>query len=389
MRVLVVHNRYRSENPSGENAVVDLEIELLREAGAEVAAFQRSSDDIAPLGIRGKVSLAAEPVYSRASVATVDDLIRRFRPEILHLHNPYPLVSPAVLRTAAKLGVATVVTAHNYRLTCANGLFFRDGHDCHDCQRRAVPYPAVTHACYRSSRPQSAVLAASLVAHRTTWRSVDRFIALSPPIRDFLLTYGIPAERIALKPNTVRDPGPTPSEGAGFLFAARLSPEKGVELLIDAWNRHPDGSLGSLRIAGDGPLRDRVESWAKQRGDVVYLGHRTPGDMPGLMREAAVVIVAPIWEDSCPMTAIEAMAIGRPVLATARGGLPFLLGDDGGWLVDGTAAALSAGLASAAAAGIYEGMSARRRYEREFAPDVVTARLLDIYDEAVGHIRGG
>jgi glycosyltransferase involved in cell wall biosynthesis len=384
MRVLVVHNRYRSQHPSGENAVVDLEIELLREAGADVATFQRSSDDIAATNVRGRLSLAAQPVYSRASITAVGDLIRTFRPEVLHLHNPYPLVSPAVLRVAAKAGVATVVTAHNYRLTCANGLFFRDGHDCHDCQRRAIPYPAVAHGCYRDSRLQSAVIATTLVAHRTTWKSVDRFIALSPPIRDFLLTYGIPAERIALKPNAVRDPGPTTSAGAGFLFAARLSPEKGVELLIDAWNRHPEGSLGPLRIAGDGPLRERVRSWAARRSDVAYLGLRPPAEMPSLMREAAVVIVAPIWEDSCPMTAIEAMAIGRPVLATARGGLPFLLGDDGGWLVDGTAAALAAGLASAATAGIYEGMSARRRYEREFAPPATVEALFAIYESACG-----
>jgi glycosyltransferase involved in cell wall biosynthesis len=382
MRVLVVHNRYRSDNPSGENAVVDLEIELLRSAGVEVEAFQRSSDDLQALPTRDRLSLAASPVHSRTSVKQVETVIARFRPDVLHLHNPYPLISPAVLRVASRAGVATVVTAHNYRLTCANGLFFRDGKGCHACERAAVPYPAVVHACYRGSRPQSAAIATSLLAHRGTWKAVDRFVALSPPIRDFLLSYGIPADRIALKANTVRDPGPPAPLGSSFLFAARLSVEKGVELLIEAWSRHPEGSLGELRIAGDGPLRGRVQTWAARRSDVSYLGLRQPSDMPGLMRDAAVVIVAPIWEDSCPMTAIEAMACGRPVLATTRGGLPYLLGSDGGWLVSDNASSVAAGLMVAANATEDDQVRARNRYLREFAPGPTTDALLHAYEAA-------
>jgi glycosyltransferase involved in cell wall biosynthesis len=311
-------------------------------------------------------------------------VIGRFRPDVLHLHNPYPLISPAVLRAASRAGVATVVTAHNYRLTCANGLFFRDGSSCHDCERTAIPYPAIVHACYRGSRPQSAAIATSLVAHRRTWKAVDRFVALSPPIRDFLLGYGIPTERIVLKANTVRDPGAPTNPGAGFLFAARLSVEKGVELLIEAWSRHPEGSLGELRIAGDGPLRDRVQAWAGRRKDVSYLGYRQPAQMADLMRDAAVVIVAPVWEDSCPMTAIEAMAHGRPVLATARGGLPFLLGNDGGWLVGDDPTSLAAGLAVAAKVTADDGRRAREHFTATLSPDATVGELLAVYRSAIG-----
>ncbi|HZV27555.1 MAG TPA: glycosyltransferase, partial [Acidothermaceae bacterium] len=190
MRVLVVHNRYRSENPSGENAVVDLEVDLLRGAGVDVAVFERSSDEIDAFSRRERAGLAMQPIYSASSIRRVREIVREFKPDVLHLHNPYPLISPSVLRTARTAGVATVVTVHNYRLVCTNGLFFRDGHSCHDCQGTRLPYPAVVHACYRESRPESAVIGTALVVHRKTWHTVDRFIALSGPIRDFLLAYG-------------------------------------------------------------------------------------------------------------------------------------------------------------------------------------------------------
>src|SRR3989440_2662947 len=255
MKVVVAHNRYSSAQPSGENTVVDAEIAQLRAAGVEVVPFLRSSDEIGALPASAKLLLPLGPIVSPSSVKALKTLIAEQEPDVLHLHNPYPLISPWIVRTAHAHGLPVVQTVHNYRQVCAPGLYFRDGRICTDCKGRAFPLPAVVHNCYRGSKAQSAVMATALTVHRGTWRSVDRYIALTDAIAAHLRDYGIPGERIVVKPNALADPGPPAPLGEGFLFAGRLSPEKGLGLLLEAWARHPEGTLGTLRIAGDGPLR--------------------------------------------------------------------------------------------------------------------------------------
>ncbi|MGH3680141.1 MAG: glycosyltransferase, partial [Natronosporangium sp.] len=247
MKVVVAHNRYRSAQPSGENRVVDAEIGQLTAAGVEVLPLLRSSDDIPALPLADRALLPVSPLWNRAAARELATLIREHRPDLLHLHNPYPLLSPWLVRTAHRYGLPVVHTVHNYRQVCAAGIYFRDGGICHDCRGRRLGVPAVVHRCYRGSRAQSAVMAVTLAAHRPTWRSVDRFVALTAGIAEHLQSYGVPAERIVVKPNAVADPGPPAPLGDGFLFASgRLAPEKGLGLLLDAWARHPDGALGPL-----------------------------------------------------------------------------------------------------------------------------------------------
>ncbi|HTF11351.1 MAG TPA: glycosyltransferase, partial [Asanoa sp.] len=257
---------------------------------------------------------------------------------------------------------------------------FRDGGICHDCRGRALPLPAVRHRCYRGSTAQSALMATALTVHRSTWRSVDGYLALTDGIKDHLIGYGIPPERITVKPNAIPDPGPPAPLGSGFLFfSGRLSEEKGVRLLLDAWQRHPDGAHGTLRVAGDGDLRPLVESVAEQRGDVEFLGHLDRAGITAALAATAVVLATPTWHDVLPTVVIEALAAGRPVLGTALGGVPYLVGD-AGWTVPAEPAALAAALPVARAEAAAKAPLARLRYERTFHPDVVTQRLLDTYD---------
>ncbi|WP_422772376.1 glycosyltransferase family 4 protein [Plantactinospora sp. WMMC1484] len=384
MQVIVAHNRYREAQPSGENTIVDQEIGQLRAAGVTVHPFLRSSDEIADLSPTAKALLPISPIYAPRAQQELSRLITEHRPDVLHLHNPYPLLSPWVVRTAHRHGVPVVQTVHNYRQVCSSGLYFRDGRICQDCRGRALGVPAIVHRCYRGSRAQSALMATTLAVHRPTWRSVDRYIALTSGIAAHLRDYGIPAERIVVKPNAIPDPGPPPPLGEGFLFFGRLSPEKGVGLLLDAWRRHPVGSLGPLRIAGDGELRPLAEEAAAHRADVEFLG---PLDRPGVaaaLRSTAVVLAVPTWHDVLPTVVIEALAAGRPVLGTALGGIPYLVGADdpaglAGWLVAPDPAALAAALPSARDTAATVAPLARARYERTFHPDVVTKQLLDVY----------
>jgi glycosyltransferase involved in cell wall biosynthesis len=380
MKVVVAHNRYSSAQPSGENTMVDAEIEQLRGAGVEVLPFLRSSDDIGTLPTAQRVLLPVSPIVSPGAVSALKKLIRDERPDLLHLHNPYPLISPWIVRTAQAHGLPVVQTVHNYRQVCVNGLYFRDGHLCQDCRGRAFPLPAVVHSCYRGSTAQSVIMATTLTVHRRTWRRVDRYVALTDAIAAHLRDFGIPDGRIVVKPNALADPGPPPPLGEGFLFAGRLSPEKGLRLLVEAWSRHPEGSLGTLRIAGDGPLRPVAEAAAEARSDVVFLGPQSQEGVRAARRDSAVLLATSTWHDVLPTVILEALADGRPVLGTALGGIPYLVGD-AGWTVPASVDALAAALPVAAAGAADLAPLARKRYESTFTPELVTQRLLDLYTE--------
>ncbi|OKI57975.1 glycosyltransferase family 4 protein [Micromonospora sp. CB01531] len=413
MRIVVAHNRYREAQPSGENTIVDAEIAQLTAAGVEVLPFLRSSDEIPTMSKPAKALLPISPIWAPQAQQDLDRLLAEHRPDVLHLHNPYPLLSPWVVRTAHKRGVPVVQTVHNYRQVCSSGLYFRDGVICQDCRGRALGVPAIVHRCYRGSRAQSALMATTLAVHRPTWRSVDRFIALTTAVADHLRDYGIPDERIVVKPNAVPDPGTPAPLGDGFLFMARLTPEKGLDLLLEAWRRHPVGALGTLRIAGDGELRPLAEAAAVDRPDVVYLGQLDRAGVRAAIEASAVVLATSTWHDVLPTVIIEALASGRPVLGTALGGIPYLVGADtprepagtgpaevasavagesagpaipdgvqvgeAGWVVAPDPAALAAALPVARAGAARLAPAARARYERTFHPDVVTKRLIDIY----------
>ena len=394
MKVVVAHNRYREAIPSGENVIVDTEIVQLRAAGVEVLPFQRSSDAIGDLPAAEKALLPLAPIYGRAAQRDLRRLFAEHRPDVLHLHNPYPLLSPWVVRTAHEHGIPVVQTVHNYRQVCSSGLYFRDGHNCQDCRGKLLGWPAVRHRCYRGSAAQSALMATTLAVHRPTWRSVDRYVALTDRIAAHLRDYGIPAERIVVKPNGLPDPGDPVPLGEGFLYAGRLSPEKGLGLLLDAWRRHPDGSLGTLRIAGDGDLRPLAERAAGERSDVDYLGVLDPAGMRAARTRSAVVLATPTWNDVLPTVVLEALAEGRPVVGTAVGGIPYLLGSNisansgtaaAGWLVEPDADALAAVLPVARAGAPALAAAARERYLRHFHPDVLTARLVETYAELTGN----
>jgi glycosyltransferase involved in cell wall biosynthesis len=382
MKVVVAHNRYASGQPSGENVIVDAEIAQLSAAGVTVLPFLRSSDEIASFSAVQKALLPLSPIRNGPSQRELAALIEREKPDLVHLHNPYPLLSPWVVRTAHQSRTKVIQTVHNYRQVCAPGLYFRDGHICTECRGKAFPLPAIRHSCYRDSKAQSAVMATALTVHRGTWRSVERYIALTDRIAEHLRDYGIPAERIAVKPNGIPDPGYVDGPRTGFLYAARLSPEKGLALLLEAWNRHPDGSFGPLHIAGDGPLRGLAETAAATRGDVTYLGSLSQGEMRAEVARTACVVAASTWHDVLPTIILEALAGGAAVLATDLGGMPYLVGD-AGWIVPPTADGLASGLAQAAASAGSLSRVARGRFEEHFAPDRLTQRLIGIYEEVI------
>jgi glycosyltransferase involved in cell wall biosynthesis len=346
LRIAVLHNRYVDANPSGENVVVDQEIRLLRATGHDVIPYLRSSDEIATFSAMQRAALPVSPIWSRQAVRDVGRLIDEHRPQVVHLHNPFPLLSPGVVVAARRRGVPVVQTLHNYRHACMKGTLFRDGRPCEDCVGKTVQYPGVLHGCYRGSRPQSVVMATTALVHRRRWQhDVARYFVLTEFMAERMRRQGLPAPTMVLRPNAVADPGPPAPLGRGVVYVGRLDAEKGADLLVDAWRcatipeRHAE-----LTIVGDGPLRDRLAAAPGIR----LAGRLGPDGVTEAMRRAALVVVPSRVYEGLPMVVVEALAAARPLLVTASGPLPDAVGP-AGWSAAAAPDALARALEDALA----------------------------------------
>ena len=387
MKVLVVHNRYRSEQPSGENNVVDAEVTLLAEGGHKVSLFERRSDDIAAMPLPRKAAVPLMVPWNPAVRKELAARLRASRPDVVHIHNTFPLLSPSVVAACADAGVPAVATLHNYTMVCPPGTLHRDGHICTECVGGS-PLPAVKHGCYRGSSAATVPMAASMVANRRRWwTGVSRFFCISAAQRDLLVSAGMPGERMAVKHNFVTDPGVRRSgDGSHVLFLGRITEEKGVGLLMRAWDRL-GGALGvPLVIAGTGPMQDEVAAWAAGRSDVTYAGLRNKAECRALTADAVAVVAPSTWLEAFGLVVVEAMAAGVPTVAAAHGAFPELV-DDGvtGLLhVPNDAASLADRLRAVVGDRNREmGDAARVRYEKDFTPAVGLDRLIAGYEAAI------
>jgi glycosyltransferase involved in cell wall biosynthesis len=384
LRVLIVHNRY--QQAGGEDSVFANEVELLRAGGCAVETLEVSNDAID--GRAAQLAAALRVVSNPDGRRLVAGAIARTRPDVLHVHNFFPRLSPALFDACAEAGVPAVWTLHNYRIACANGLLFRDGHVCEDCVSR-VPWPAVRHRCYRGSAAGSAAVAAMIGWHRArgTWRhKVARFIALSDFAKDLYVRAGVPAGRIAVKPNFVADPLPHPAGGtaerSGAVFVGRLSPEKGAETMLAAWRQL---SNVPLTVLGDGPERAALQAAAPP--NVRFLGFQDRNAVLRAMAGAQALVVPSTWYENFPMTVVEAMALGTPVIASNIGALRTIVTDgrDGLHFARGDPADLARVMTAAFADPerlAVLGRGARATWEATMAPARNLETLLAIYDEA-------
>jgi glycosyltransferase involved in cell wall biosynthesis len=321
VRILQLHTRYRERG--GEDAVVDAECELLRRLGHEVVQYQMRN----PVGAVGAVGALSRSPWNAGAARSVQRVAEEFQPDVAHIHNTWYAMSPAVVRVLGRSRVPIVMTLHNYRLLCANGLLFRDGAPCEDCVG-SHPWHAVRHRCYRQSAVLSMPAAFTIALHDGlgTWvRGVDLFLALSEFSRQRFVQGGLPAERIRVKPNFVPDPGPRTrpaSESRTVLYVGRLSREKGIEVLIDAWRAHSGASL-ELLIVGDGPLRADLE--ARASAAIRFEGRLEASDVRRHMLAARALVMPSVCYENQPMVVLEAMAAGLPILGSATGGLTELL----------------------------------------------------------------
>jgi glycosyltransferase involved in cell wall biosynthesis len=381
--VLVAHNAYQQRG--GEDSVVEAEIDLLRRCGHDVELLFRHNNELAQIG---RIAAAVQTIWSARTVADLASKIAAFKPDLIHAHNTFPLISPSLYAAANGAGVPVVQTLHNFRLLCPQATFLREGRVCEDCLG-GFPWPAIRHRCYRGSAAQTAVVSSMIGVHRTigTYENrVSRYIALTEFGRSKFIAGGLPGKRISIKPNFVDPPIPEKErERSGALFVGRLSSEKGTAVLARAAAQNPTLVIG---VIGSGPQQSSL----KDSPGLRLLGWQVPKMIYAKMREAAYLVIPSICHESFPRTIVEAFAHGLPVMASRLGALAEIV-EDGrtGLLFEaGNAEDLARKISWAEAnrAAMREmGANARREYEEKYTPAVNYRQLITIYAEAIAVAR--
>jgi len=332
MKILLVHNYYRSGAPGGEDVVFEQERDLLLGAGHEVFCYTRSNDEMDERRILDQARVAIGMQRSQRTLREIRSLIFNIRPQVAHFHNVFPLISASGYEACVTAGVPVVQTVHNFRMACSAAIHFRNGSVCESCTP-SKPWAAVQYGCYRDSRVASLAVAATIYRnhHRGVYRNfVTRFIALTGFAARRLIAMGVSSDRITVKPNFVS--GLTDRENLDaitnkFVFVGRLAEEKGVKFLLEAWKQLADVPLA---LVGDGPLRPWLEEYVRRHVlPVEFVGMQERSVVTRIVSSArGAVIPSLCFEGGVPLTLLEAMAVGTPVIASRFGGIPELLTDD-------------------------------------------------------------
>lgn len=388
MRILQVHNFYRI--PGGECGVVHAEKSLLESRGHDVRQYTRHSSEVSDYGAVRKARAYIQIPYSFEVERDLVRALRREQPDVVHVHNVFPLLSPSVYRAIKKQNIPVVQTVHNFRFLCPNGQFFVDGRVCLDCMERGL-WSAVHKRCMQNSYVVSLAYATAI---GMAWASgnlpdnIDQFVALNRFSADKLSAGGIPADKISICGNYIDEAlsSVTPKR-AYVLYLGRLSREKGLLTLLHAWK----GVEGvALKVAGTGPLEAELRDTAKTLGlsRVEFVGYVSGPEKENLVREALCTVVPSEWYENFPLTILEAYALGTSVIASRIGGLPEMVehGNTGLLFEPGNSDELSrciSGLVSNRDEVRRMATNALDAAKKRFGPDQHYRQLVAIYSRAI------
>ena len=389
MKILLIHNYYRQ--PGGEDIAFRAEKDLLLAAGHRVVDFARGNDEIVLNGFLSRAKLALGTVSANHSVRKVRSILQQETPDVVHFHNTFPLVSPGAYYACHEAGVPVIQTLHNYRLLCPSANFYRGGRVCEECMSHSL-LRGVGYGCYRDSHAATAAVALMLAFHRLlgTWiEMVDRYIAPTEFVRKTFLRAGLPATRVRVKPHFVYpDPGIRMGTRNYALFVGRLSSEKGLRTLLEAWKLLRNAI--PLHIVGDGPLRSELEAERDRAGlsSVCFKGW-LPREHVYLAMQGAVFLIFPseLYE-TFGLTIAEAFACGTPVIASRLGSMAELIenGRTGVHFTAGDAEDLRAKAERAwncREETVAMGRECRKEYETKYTAERNYAALIDIYQSAI------
>ena len=330
MKILIVHNHY--QQPGGEQMAVEAQVSLLRERGHSVILYMRNNAEIERYGLWQKVIFFPKTIFSRRTYREIRALVMRERPDVAHVHNVFPLISPSVYWALKDSGVPVIQTVHNFRFLCPNALFYTHGRICERCKYGNTLH-AVRWKCYRQSYILSTLYALTVGLHRRagTFNLIDQFIALTEFTAQKLVESRLTTQdKISVLGNFLPDPLPAPGSfdkrEPYVVYLGRLASEKGVEILLDAVTGLPDLRV---KIAGDGPQTGVLQTIARQQGlqQVEFLGRVVGDEKWELLRNATAVVVPSVCYEAFPFAPLESMGVGTPVLASDLGSLLYVVED--------------------------------------------------------------
>jgi len=383
VKVLLVHNAY--QQTGGEDSVLVSEKDLLTRHGHKNELVMVTNVNVQ--GVASKLGAALHSTWSSTGYESVLTAIYRFHPDVVHVHNFFPLLTPSVYDSCIDAGVPVVQTLHNYRTICPGALLMRNGKICEKCVTGS-PYQAILYRCYRNSIPGSWAVARMVDLHRKkqTWEyKVDRFIALTLFAKQKFVEAGFPEEKIVVKSNFCELRGVRSEElgqRAGALFVGRLSEGKGVTTMLTAWH----GLNIPLRVAGDGPLVK--EGIRKYAGNVEFLGRLTGEQVSQEMDYASFFVMPSECYEGFPLVLVEAFAHGLPVVASCLGGMSEIVEDGvtGLHFEPGNPEDLAKKvqwMSSHPEKCRKMGQNAREVYLGQYTPEKNYKMLMDIYEKAI------
>lgn len=383
MKILQVHNYYQYSG--GEDVVLKNEFDLLTSYGNEVIQYTKTNKEINDYSLIQKANLFFEISYSKQTYRDVSDLIKRHRPDICHVHNIIPLISPSVYYACSDNDVPVIQTLHNYRLLCSNAYLFRNGKICEECIGKRL-YNSVKYGCYRNSKLQTFLLAKILENNKKweTWNTkIDKYIVITEFAKNKFIEGGLPKDKLTVKPNFLfKDPGFRYEIQENFLFMGRLDVTKGIHILLAAL-KDINKNIKIL-VAGDGPLKSEIENVK----EIKYLGFHPIDDLIKIIQSSIALIFPSIWYECFPMSILEAFACGKPVIASNIGAMAELIQDGKTGLL------FELGNSYDLAQKInwafthkeemrWMGMNARKEYEEKYTPEKNYKILIDIYEDAI------
>ncbi len=387
MKILLCHNYYRQRG--GEDISFDAECQMLRDHGHQVVTYTRHNDDTRHAS---RLSTAVNTVWNRRSGREITELIKKHRPDILHATNTFPLLSPAALFAARRQDVPVLLALRNYRLICPKAVLLKDNKICHECVGKRFATSAVRNRCYRDSFSGSFVVASMLAIHKAmnSWnRAVTRYFTLTQFAKRTFVDAGFDADRISVKPNFIdasMRPA-TPSEiRHEAVFVGRLSEEKGIRSMLEAWQNVPADF--TLKVIGDGPLEPLIRAASSGQPNIEYLGRLELAQTLGVIRQAAMLVMPSIWYETFGRTIIEAYSVGTPVVVSRMGAMQELVkdGESGALFEPGNAHDLSQtinALIDTPERLFAMRAAARLEYERNYTSAINYQHLIKLYEQTI------
>ncbi len=389
MKIMILHNFYQVSG--GEDSVFQNEAQMLRDAGHEVVLHSVSNDRIS--GFWGRLKVVLNMCFSLGVYFELRRLLKQHAPDVVHVHNYFPLFTPSVFYACRKAGTPVVHTLHNYRAICPTALLMNDGH-VNETSVLGSPWWALPHKVYRNSYLGTFALSFMIWLHRQigTWTSkVDAYICLTEFSKEIYVRAGWPKNKLFLKPNFINDSQITTDFDVEIsepyaLYVGRLSDEKGVDLILDAWK----GMSMKLVVIGDGPLKTLM---SPELGNIVYLGKQPKDKVLGYINNCQFLIMASTWYEGLPMVLIEAFAMRKPALVPQLGGMAEVVldGVNGVHFTPGSSESLHKHALKLAADPVLcskMGKSARVIFDSSYSEEVNLRLLTDIYSHVINKSHG-